>query len=231
METIKPTKEMSEALQSIRDYLNMALFEGMLPECFITLTRNKNVIGGYHSAKQWENEKGDKVAEIGINSNFVVNGDQVTLMNVLIHELLHLDQYAKGTQGRAGYHNQDFADRCKALGLEVTCHDKGREGKETGTAVSTQLTHGGAAQQAIANCDIDLPFWTSDIIDIDGEGNPTKGEAPAQQGQIVPAPKAKAKGASGSRTKFVCPVCGAAAWGKATLFLICGQCTETMIGG
>lgn len=227
MENIKPTKEMSKALQSMRDFLNMSLFDGGLPECFITLTRNKNVIGGYHSHDQWQNDNGTQVAEIGINSNFVVDGDQVTLMNVLLHELIHLEQHHKGTQGRAGYHNQDFADRCYQLGLEVTCHDQGREGKQTGNKISTTLLHQGMAQKAIALCDIDLPYWTSQIIDIDTEGNPKEGQPPTLQGRM---PEPKKKGASGSRTKFVCPTCGAACWGKATLGIICAACMELMIG-
>ena len=229
-ENIKPTKEMSEALQSMRDYLNMTLFDGALPECFITLTRNKNVIGGYHSKDQWQNEDGQLVAEIGLNSNFVINGDQVTLMNVLLHELLHLEQNQKGTQGRVGYHNQDFADRCKELGLQVTCHDPGREGAETGTNISTELIHDGPAEQALALCDIDLPYYTSNIIDIDGNGNPQEGEKPRTQGQIIVVETETKKGASGSRTKFTCPKCGAAAWGKATLNIMCADCLEHMIG-
>lgn len=223
----KPTKEMSEALQGMRDYLNMALFDGELPECFITLTRNSNVIGGYHSPEQWENEEGVKVSEVGINSNIIADGNANMLFEVLIHELIHLEQHTKGIAGRTGYHNKAFADRCDELGLKIICSDPGAtEGQRTGQAIATEMDPKGLAAQAVAHCGIDLPYWTSDIIDIDEQGQPQKGQEPRL---VQPTPKSKPKSKSGSRTKYVCATCGMAVWGKSGLGIMCIDCGVTLI--
>ena len=41
-------------------------------------------------------------------------------------------------------------------------------------------------------------------------------------------PKPPADGKSGRRTKYECDGCGAAAWGKKELHLVCGECDERM---
>ncbi len=227
-QAIEPTVAMAKSLQEITDYLDALLFEGKLPPCYVTLTRNNKVIGGYHSKDQWENTEGDKIPEIGINSNLIAEGDPLTLYNVLIHELIHLELSHNGTGGRVGYHNKAFAARCHDMDLEIKCHDKNaREGQETGQAISTHLIEGGKAEQAIAQIPTDLAYHTSKVIDIDANGQPQEGAAP----KTAPLPKAppQPKKQGGKRSKYVCPTCGLAMWGKSFANVICGDCGLNMI--
>lgn len=224
MTSIEPTLEMANSLQEITDYLDALLFNGELPPCYVTLTRNNNVIGGYHSDKQWTNEEGEQVPEIGINSNLLAEGDPLTLYNVLLHELIHLELTHKGTHGRVGYHNKVFASRCHELGLSIKCHDKNaKEGQQTGQKISTDIIPGGLAEKAIANIPTTLAYHTTNVIDIDGNGEPV----PVPPEDIKREPKPAKK--SGKRTKYVCPQCGLALWGKADANVICGDCSRTMI--
>ena len=43
--------------------------------------------------------------------------------------------------------------------------------------------------------------------------------------------RAGKKKKSGNRVKYTCPDCGANAWGKGGLHLICADCDQAMAGG
>jgi hypothetical protein len=224
---LEPTVKMAESLQEITNYLDALLFNGELPPCYVTLTRNNKVIGGYHAKDQWEGNDGQSIPEIGINSNLLVEPDPLILYNVLIHELLHLELSHKGLGGRKGYHNKEFANRCEELGLDIQVHDKDAvEGQTTGQSVSTSLRPKGLAEMAIAKIPTDLAYTAKHVIDIDSNGAPQDGEAPV----LIPVkqrePKTKT---AGKRTKYQCPVCGLSMWGKANAYLICGTDMQTMI--
>ncbi len=231
MTHLEPTIEMSQSLQEITNYLDALLFNGELPPCYITLTRNNKVIGGYHSSDQWENAEGDKVPEIGVNSNLIAQGDPITLYNVLIHELIHLELTHKGTHGRVGYHNKAFAQRCHDLGLSITIHDKdAKPGQETGQSMATDIIPGGKAEKAIAQIPTDLAYYTSKIVDIDSNGQAKESDTPPKtgQGQAQRQTPPKTKSA-GKRTKYTCAQCGLNLWGKSGASVICGKCMEHMI--
>jgi len=224
---LEPTLAMAESLQEITNYLDAFLFDGKLPPCFITLTRNKKVIGGYHAKDQWENADGDIVPEIGINSNLLAQDDPLVIYNVLIHELLHLELSHAGTGGRVGYHNKQFAERCNELGLSIQCGDKdASEGQQTGQAIETNIIEGGKAETAIAKIPTDLAYYAKHVLDIDDDGQPEQ-VLPGQPTPQKPTePKTKT---AGKRTKYQCPECGLSMWGKAGAFVMCGMCTQTMI--
>ena len=226
---LEPTIAMAESLQEITNYLDAFLFEGKLPPCFITLTRNKKVIGGYHAQDQWENQDGDIVPEIGINSNLLAQDDPLVIYNVLIHELLHLELSHNGTGGRTGYHNKQFEKRCNELGLSILCGDKDAvEGQQTGQAIETNIIEGGKAEMAIAKIPTDLAYYAKHILDIDESGNPEKTLPGAPMPQTPTEPKPKPKTA-GKRAKYQCPQCAVSMWGKYHAYIICGDCMQTMI--
>jgi len=226
METNKelnPTEQMAKSFKDITEYLNAHLFDGQLPPVFITLTRNNKVTGGYFASDQWtNNDTSEQVAEIGINSNLLADGDPLTFYNVLLHELIHLEQYETKTNGRKGYHNQAFADRCDAMGFDIKVSDKDAvEGQKTGQAVATYLRPGGKAELIIANCPYDLDYSNSQALTIDDAGQP----------QAIPEqePKQEEPKKSGVRVKYTCPKCGTRLWGKSGLDIICSPCYEHFI--
>ena len=223
----KPTIELAGSLQKMFDHLNIHLFDSQLPPAMVVCTRNGKVVGGYHSGEQWENEAGDKVAEIGLNSNVIADGDPVEVIGILIHEMAHLWQHACGTPSRPGYHNKEFAGKCFELGLDIKCLDKGaKEDQVTGQAINTQIAPGGKSELVIAEMaadpELDFSWWTSQSIDIDDQGLPVpvpgKGDEPAPE-----VPK------SGKRTKYHCAICGLNAWAKHGASLVCGECQRVMI--
>lgn len=207
------------AYQEAFDYLNRELFDGKLGACMLVLSRNSESIGGYFSPDRWANEDGDKVIpEIGINANRMTGLDIQELFGKLVHEMAHLWQFEKGSASRTGYHNQEWILKAAALGLTV-------EG--SGQAVSTSLMDGGAAALAIAGLPDSAvwPWLANSPLDANqggGDGSGAPGGLPAG-----PVPVKK----SGKRARYTCPVCGLNAWAKFGAVIVCGDCSQVMVGG
>lgn len=170
-----PSYEQQHALLRAFTCLNDDLFDGKLNRPMLYLTRSSKVIGGYFGKDKWVNDSGQVVHEIAINANMMGNRDIVQLMNILIHEMIHMWQYDYGKPTRSGYHNAEFADKAESMGLEPKDL---QTGKRTGQAVQTHPVQSGAAAFAIANLPDEaiLPWMAF-------EGNPDPGQGSGSGGQ------------------------------------------------
>lgn len=239
---VRPLWEQSWSLQAAYDFLNDELFLGKLPGVMLTLSRNNNIIGGYFTPKRWFNEDGVAVGEIAINANCLKSTGVVRAMTVLGHEMVHLWQHTFGKPSRAGYHNAEWAEKCKSIGL----HPFTIEGKEVGQAVDTNLVHGGLAEKVIADMpeEFTLPWMTEPMKNPypegeqgggqgggPGEGGSGQGEAPGGQGGAIPGedshPPIPQK--AGSRHKYTCPACGFNLWGKPGGHFECLDCSQMVV--
>ena len=209
----KPTVRQNKQLQQAYDFFNDKLFEGELDNLvMVTFSRNSNIIGGYFSPDKWVNSEGEKLGEIAINANLFQSEGLVYLYNVLVHEMVHYWQFKKGSPSRNGYHNQQWIDKAKSIGLEI-------EG--SGQQVGTRFADKGRGAEAMADLPADFVFdWFSEELQVDV---PTGGHVIIQQ-QPGNEPKK-----SGSRTKYTCARCGANVWGKAGLNIACLDCSEKLI--
>lgn len=212
----KPITEQSEAYLKAFDFFNEELFQGALSRPMLCLTRNSNIIGGYFSPDKWRNETGKTIHEIGLNANLMEENNIIKLMNILIHEMIHLWQHENNCSGRGGYHNQAFADKAKELELSFQSPD----GKETGDAVATHLKEGGKAELAVANMPEDAVFpWMANVIPPDGQPQPQPGQQKTPEKKRPP----------GSRAKYTCPQCGLNVWAKSGVRILCIECDKTII--
>jgi hypothetical protein len=239
---LQPLWEQSWSLQQAFNWLNDELFEGKLPAVMLTLSRNNNILGGFFTPKRWYNEEGDAVGEIAINANCLKTSGVVRAMTVLCHEMVHLWQYSFGKPGRGGYHNQQWAAKCKEIGLRPF----GIDGKEVGQAIDTDLVKGGKAEKVIADMpeDYTLPWMTEPMDNPTppgmeeggqggGQGGPGKGQGGAPSGQEGPreqgGPEAPVPKRAGSRVKYTCPACGFNLWGKSGGHFECLDCNQMVI--
>jgi predicted SprT family Zn-dependent metalloprotease len=212
----KPIVEQSEAYLAAFDYFNKKLFEDQLPRPMLLYTRNNNIIGGYYSPDKWSNGDGTMIDEIAINANLMADGNEVELFQVLIHEMSHLWQHKHGTPGRGGYHNVEWAEKAKAIGLKP--YSTKDPEQETGDSITTKFIEGGPAMLAVANMpeEISIPWYAVPMAEPDGP----RPESPKPEEPEVPeVPKA------GKRTKYTCHKCGANIWGKAGLNIQCLDCS------
>ena len=210
--SIEPTKETYDRFQEAYAYFNRALFEGQLPNCLITLQRNKRSYG-YFCGDRFGRADGLVTDEIALNPRYFHERPADQLLSTLVHEMAHLWQHHGGTPGRSSYHNREWAQRMKAIGLQPSSTGK-EGGHETGDSVGHYIVPGGpfdvAAQELLMSGF--AITWT--------EKPPEAAEAPIEGAEGPDQEPKKPK--SGKRVKYTCPVCRLNAWARHRIQLVCG---------
>lgn len=216
----KPSLEQNWALVESFDYFNERLFEKKLPRPMLIFARNKAIVGGYFAADKWVNDEGtEMVHEIALNANTMKEGDMLRFGVVLVHEMVHMEQYLEGKHSRAGYHNKEFVNRCYELGLQCTSENE----NGTGQRVDSQMIEGGPFAEAMLTFPEDAIFpWIAEMLDADPNDGNGKGKG-KDEGDKKGGSKA------GKRSKYTCPVCGLNVWAKAGAKLACLECDQVLI--
>ena len=226
-----PTMTQYAEFDKAFDWFNDRLFDGALPKVLVTFSRKPRMLG-YFSAERWESasDTADRAAELSFNPDYFANPKSRTLTDVLAtlaHEMAHCWQHSFGKPSRSGYHNRQWGQRMEAIGL-MPSNTGAEGGAKTGQQMDHYILDGGPF--ALAAADLLAAGWA--IKYLDRAERFTAG--PAAPGSPVKGPdgkglaKAPAKPKAPTRTKFACPECKAAAWGKPTLKLVCGDCGQPM---
>jgi hypothetical protein len=211
---MKPTQETYSALQTAYEHFNRELFGGALPECLITLQRKERRVLGYFWGQRFEEigESGQRTDEIAMNPQHFKQRGIEQVLSTLAHEMAHQWQEHCGTPSRKAYHNREWAEKMENIGLMPS--DTGKPGgNRTGQKMSHYVIPGGPFARACAA--------------LLSEGfRLAWGEIVAEVADDTGGGGGKRKG---TRAKFTCPDCGANAWGKPELRLICGVCLVPML--
>lgn len=120
---MKPTQQQFQAFQVAFDHFNRELFEGALPHVLLNFTRRG---GGFFATRRWAFVAGKKTRlhEISINPE---KRPDLAAGQTLVHEMVHLWQHEHGSTGRAGYHNAQWAEKMRGVGLDPVFHDASRQ--------------------------------------------------------------------------------------------------------
>ena len=113
----KTTAVTYNGLNEAYAFFNACLFKGDLPNCLITLQR-KSKAYGYFAGDRFGSRDGDVVTdEIALNpSHFRVRSTEEVL-STLVHEMAHLWQHRFGKPSRSNYHNKEWGDKMREIGL------------------------------------------------------------------------------------------------------------------
>jgi predicted SprT family Zn-dependent metalloprotease len=239
----KPTEQSYAELQAAYDWFNNELFGGQLPPCLITLQRNKRTMG-YFSQDRFVNLEGSKTDEIALNPEFFGIQTVEQVLSTLVHEMVHLWQQHFGAPGRGKYHNQEWADKMREIGLPAS-HTGAPGGRQTGDHMDHYILEGGPflrSCESLLKTSFKISWY--DYYPAMAVSNPSSGifddrgtaveAADAAASQAIPALvsptilAAVATDNASNRQKFKCRKCGAQAWGKSSLNLICGDCSLPM---
>lgn len=182
---LKPTLDTYDELQRAFDFFNTELFEGRLPQCLITLSRQHDTYG-YFSANQFvnlgEEAKGEYCHEITLNPSYFAVRSIPESLSVMAREMVSLDQLlnTEGKPPRRRYRNREWADMCEAIGLMPS--DTGKPGgKRVGDSVDTYIIDGGLFDAASAKL-VDSEFKLSWVDRYPPEQSIEESEAPAMTG-------------------------------------------------
>lgn len=206
------------AFDQAKGYFIKTPFEKPLPPILLTLHEHRGS-GGYYSPRRWVAREGEYrtylIAQINISPSILLLEPKM-LMSVLVHELVHHEQYTYGKPGRGGYHNTEFATLMHAIGLISS--STGQPGaRRTGDRMSHYILEGGLFEEAYNAMPKEyiLPFKPH--VELRG------GHVPNRLSQIQKDARNK------NKTKYTCLGCGTAAWGKPHLNVICGQCNTRLV--
>ena len=230
--SLKPTQETYDAFQHAYDHFNWTLFEAQLPNCLITLQRKGPNTLGYYCNKRFMREDGVVCDEIAMNPVHFKQRALKDTLSTLVHEMVHLWQYHYGEPGRGRYHNREWANKMKSIGLQPS-HTGEPDGKELGD----QMTHyiienglfDGAADDLIANgfkiewqdCDKAQDKKGPALLGFDDPNGVVYTPEPGIDG-TQPSPVHPSEPKGGKRIKYTCPICTLNAWSRHNAKLICG---------
>ena len=217
-----PTEEAyGEWLQAYH-FFNERLFGGELPDCIITMTRKKGVLGYYHH-EAFVSVDGDIAHEIALNLGYIETLGVVEALSTLTHEMCHLWRSvlgpvnSKGKRGTFGYHDKVWADKMESIGLMPST--TGRPGgKRTGYAVVEYRIEGGPFDRACR----ELLFEDFTLTWRDRIARPVVSFGQHEDEDNAPGtvePRSKA-----DRLRFSCVPCKQNAWAKPSAKLLCGLC-------
>jgi len=211
-QAVRPTRETYDPLQQAYETLNRALFENTLPNCLITLQRRKRTYG-YFCGDRFARIDGTVTDEIALNPSHFRSRPQEEVLATLAHEMVHLWQHHFGKPGRGRYHNTEWAEKMKSIGLQPTSTGK-EGGAETGDVMDHMIVPDGAFDRAVKKM-LARGFalsWT---------------EQPDKTAEARAEANGETK--SGKRVRYVCPKGDTKAWAKHDAKLVCGEHMEPML--
>lgn len=197
----QPTEAQHVAFGRIHRFFNDRLFDGALPPVMLTFARSGKYLG-YFATGRWQlADGGEPLHEIVLNPDFMRARGHKAAVSTIVHEMAHQWQEAFGHPSRRGYHNAEWTAEMERIGLVPSATGL-PGGKKTGQRMTHYIDEGGPFDKAFEA----MPkAWLLPFIGL----APVKGKAKGQ-----------------SKTKFTCPVCGANAWGKPDLRVMCVDCEE-----
>jgi predicted SprT family Zn-dependent metalloprotease len=240
---VKPTQEAYTELQDAYDFFNARLFDSQLPECLITLQREKRSFGHFQPTSFVRRSTGETTDEISMNPRFFATRSIRDTLSTLVHEMVHLWQAHSGQdKSRKGYHNKEWSDQMERIGL-MPSNTGQPGGKKVGEKMSHYIIAGGLFDIA-CNGLITEAFQLSwmDRHPVVMTQPPVPPETAAAAGMQLPSPTeiaeveaaekfvapivtppAKRRRTDGSnRVKYRCPRCKSQVWGKPDLMINCG---------
>ncbi|XVJ66889.1 MAG: hypothetical protein HEQ40_12245 [Lacibacter sp.] len=210
-----PTLKLFAALHRAAQYFQDRLF--LLPLSPYIFSLNKTAKSkGYYKPFGWNENQGAILPEINIHPSLLLI-EPIELMATVVHELAHHYHQQYGKPGNYGYHNKEFAEIMKSLGLQ--CSHTGKPGgKDIGKNMSHFIIPGGKFENMFnempKECLVPFKPIEQDLnIVVD----------------LKKVAKEKERAKRKVKTKYTCLGCSLVMWGRPNAFVICGECDERLV--
>ncbi|GAB5480220.1 MAG: hypothetical protein Marn2KO_36870 [Marinobacter nauticus] len=187
---------------------------GAAPECIITI-QSSGRCKGFMARAVWSDPHGRFLDQITLVFEQHGQGDLLDLASTLAHEKIHAVQQQKGSPGQGNYHNRQFSNWMKSIGLQTSKTGK-PGGAEIGTGMSDYPIPGGPFERVmneILEQGFRFPFEAARALS--DPADPDEGaDGVADDADMGPKDP--------SKVKFTCPSCGLKARAKHSALLHCG---------
>lgn len=234
---MEPTVSTYAELRLAYDTFNIRLFDAKLPQCLLTLQREKRTYG-YFSSQRFGNRQGQTTDEIALNPEYFAVIPLIETLQTIAHEMAHLWQAHFGKPGRARYHNAEWADKMESIGLMPS--STGRPGgRRVGDVMADYAIANGRFASVVDELVSSKRFgitWFDRFtppaplypVDVTAAvaGVPQEAFAvPAAEGvQLQPKTVAPRAPDRSNRIKYSCSKCGLNVWGKPAIRVACLAC-------
>lgn len=210
--------ELQRKHQELFDLLNERLLRRFLrdkkgfrinpaPPCILAIEYRLRRYRGFAAKAVWSAQHGRKLDQLTLVFDRGQPLDVKKLASTLAHEMIHATQFADNTSGVHNYHNADFRERMRSIGLQTS-----QTGEPGGATIGVGMTHyiieGGPFDRVMDEilaegfqfpCEVAIP-------------------TPDKSGGAKPATKRDP-----SKVKYYCPRCGQNAWAKLISSFKCGR--------
>lgn len=239
---LQVTSQAYAELQTAFDHYNAVLFDGAIPQCLITLQREKRSYGFFSQGQFAHRTEKTTTDEIALNPSYFSIVPLLEILQTLVHEMTHAWQFHHGKPGRRTYHNKQWAAKMEEVGLMPSA--TGRPGgARTGEHMNDYPIAEGKFMRAtealfatgfkVSWIDRYPPLRTPTHLiplsdsnslcnDIDGRDVMLIAQELRELSSLT-APRVDIDVNRSNRIKYRCPGCGANAWGKPRLRLLCGE--------
>ena len=210
----------------------------------ITLQRKCRYYGYFSATRFLRRDARGTTDEIALNPRFFAFRTVAQSLSTLVHEMVHQWQRHYGKPSRGGYHNREWAEKMKEVGLMPSTTGL-PGGAETGPRVTHYILFDGRFQRVCEQLMAESPMLTwvdvdatnvSRVIDLlaatagtspaaagsDVSASARAGADPLAQATQEPDPDPKRK------LKYTCPGCGINVWGKPALAIACVPCDAAL---
>lgn len=147
-----PTKELYGELNYAYAFFNERLFNATLPDCLISLARDRRVYGYMLLNRAARADGRAMTHEIAINPLLIPKRPVKDTLATLCREMVNVWQVRFGRPGRRGYKNLEWAWKMRSVGLIPK--DLGKSGHEVGDTVAHTIEQLGpfdiAAQELLS---------------------------------------------------------------------------------
>lgn len=114
---VDPTRDMYEDLNRAFRFFNARLFGNSLRPSLITIRATGHTYGYFSAGRFVDTRTGERVNEIAFNPEAFAQNSVEDVLSTLAHEMVHQQQFELKTNSRRAYHNKDFENRMRAIGL------------------------------------------------------------------------------------------------------------------
>lgn len=189
-------------INSLYEFFNTKLFFGKLPGVLFTFEKNHGGVYGFYRHRGFvlRGHPDTQLDEISLNPVMFYEND-IQIIQIVGHEMVHQWQTYFGTPGREYYHNKEWAAKMIDIGL-MPSHTGEPGGNTTGQHMADYVIHCGRFEVLSKEFLKEFGFlsWAG----------------------VLSMPK---KSNNKKLSKYTCP-CGVNVWGKAHLDLSCNNCGE-----
>jgi hypothetical protein len=222
---VKPTPEQFSAFSAQFEWFNAELFGGRLQPVLLNFSRKAGA-AGFFAPERWERDGGTGAThEISVNPE-TLSQPACETAQTLVHEMVHLWQRDFGEPSRAGYHNRQWAEKMRDVGLEPISLDSD---SGTGQRVSDKVIEGGPFARAFARMPsaCSIPYKCRPEPQRKRRRGSRGAAAADVAGDVAPTDGADNDGPAlphRNKIRYTCAGCDAHVWGKPGLRIACEDC-------